>query len=357
MNSWPEASAQTEAQRNRLLRRADGRFLLPGPQLERSVCFAAGPLAAAVAAISGEALPPGPDLRGACDLAVAADPDAATLRAAWSALRPGGIYYGEYHAPLAGGAARLRQALEIAGFINVTVYWAWPLPDRGTPLFWLPVDAPHALSYFLATRPRAASAWLRARNRLLQPVWRLGLRARLLAPLCVAAQHPLEPGAAGQANLLDTLRANWQAWGLGPMPAKVSWLLLTGGRSRLNKVAGLVFADTADRPGLIVKLPRVLASAAALAHEADILHAVHASRPGGVAGVPRVIFLSGQGETLALGESVLGGQPLFTRLERRSFRPWALAATDWLAGLAGNSPAQPRTEWWARLIEPALADF
>src|SRR5437868_4642195 len=89
--------AQPEAQRNGLLRRTDGRFLRPGPRPRRSICFAEGRLAQAVAAISDEVVEPDNGPPGECDLAVAVDPDAATLRAAWSALRPGGTYYGEYY--------------------------------------------------------------------------------------------------------------------------------------------------------------------------------------------------------------------------------------------------------------------
>ena len=363
MNYLPEASlrapveTQPEAQRNRLLRRADWRFLLPGPRPGKSMCFTGGQLAEAVAAISDQMIEPGRGAPGECDLAVAVDPNRATLRAAWSALRPGGTYYGEYHSLFGGGALGLRRRLEAAGFTGVACYWPWPLPDRSSPLFWLPVLAPQALRYFLATRPRAPSTWLRARSKLLQPVWRIGLRARLLTPLCVVARRPAEDRSLVDDNLLDLIRSNWTGWGLGTAPDHIFWLLLTGGRSSINKVAGLVFADADRQPRMIVKLPRLAESAAALAREAVVLRAVEADRPGRLEGVPRVIFFHECAGQTALGETVLMGEPLFRRLRRDNYRDLALKMTAWLADLAGRAPARPRAEWWQRLVEATLIDF
>src|SRR5579859_2436557 len=139
-----------EEQRNRLLRRADWRFLAPGPRPARSICFAGGQLAQAVDAISGQVIESGRGSQGDCDLAAAVNPNAATLRKAWLALRPGGRFYGEWYAPRAGGAHGLRKALETQGFTDVACYWPWPIPDRAPAQFWLPVEAPQALRYFLA---------------------------------------------------------------------------------------------------------------------------------------------------------------------------------------------------------------
>src|SRR5438874_1880625 len=98
------SEGQAEAARNWLLRRADWRFLLPGPRPAKSVCFARGGLAQAVALICDEVLEPGQEPPGECDLAVAVDPERAILGAAWAALQPGGAYYTEWYSPLAGGA-------------------------------------------------------------------------------------------------------------------------------------------------------------------------------------------------------------------------------------------------------------
>src|SRR5712692_3681312 len=100
---------QTEAARNWLLRRADWRFLLPGPRPAKSVCFTNGRLAQAVALICDHMFEPSQHLGSECDLAVAVNPDRATLGAAWAALRPGGAFYTEWYSWLAGGPRGVRR--------------------------------------------------------------------------------------------------------------------------------------------------------------------------------------------------------------------------------------------------------
>ena len=107
---------QDEAAVNRIMRRADWRFLLPDPWPARCICFADGLLAQAVAAISDRVIDPKTHPVGDCDLAVAHNPTRQTLQAAWEALRPGSTCYIEWTSPLAGGTARLRQQLESIGF-------------------------------------------------------------------------------------------------------------------------------------------------------------------------------------------------------------------------------------------------
>src|SRR4051794_12364252 len=105
-----------EQVRNRVLRRADWRFLLPAPNPARGICFADGLLADSVAAISGgmaDSSAPAP--RPACDLAVVVDPDDATLRRAHAALRAGGSLYSEWYSLRVGGPGAVRRRLEDAG--------------------------------------------------------------------------------------------------------------------------------------------------------------------------------------------------------------------------------------------------
>src|SRR3954447_22575605 len=80
-----------ERQLNPLLRRMDWSVLLPGRAPRRSACAADGVLAHGLGLISREVVPlSSSSLAHCCDLAVVQDPDAATLRAAFAALRPGG---------------------------------------------------------------------------------------------------------------------------------------------------------------------------------------------------------------------------------------------------------------------------
>ena len=89
------SKAMREEVRNRLLRRVDWRFLLPTPQPTKSICFANGLLSRAVRLISDRMADDRLDPIDNYDLAVAVNPNHATLRKGWTALRPGGSCYTE----------------------------------------------------------------------------------------------------------------------------------------------------------------------------------------------------------------------------------------------------------------------
>jgi hypothetical protein len=344
---------QYEVAVNRITRRADWRFLLPDPQPARSICFADGLLAQAVSAISNRVIDPIAHPVIDCDLAVAHNPTQQTLQAAWAALRPGGACYVEWTSPLAGGPARLRQQLESIGFTEAVCYWPWPWPGRNSTLYWLPVESPHVVQYFLAHRAPGQAPLSRVWSKVLEVVWRMSLSLRLLAPLSVIAQKP----PVAEATVLDMIRASWSSWSSSPSPQRLDWMLLTGGAKPINKVIGLVFAESDRCPRLIVKLARVGESAAALDREAANLRAVRAMRPDQVGSVPRVLFSREWAGQAVLGETALTGRPLYTVLRRDNYRDLAMKVTEWLADLAGHAPPCARSDWWDRLIETAVGEF
>jgi len=363
--------------RNKLLRRADWRFLLPNPRPAKSMCFADGLLGQAVGLISDRVAGAHVDPSGDCDLAVAIDPGAATLRRAWASLHPGGSCYTEWYSPLAGGPKGVRRRLETAGFTDVACYWCWPWPLLARSRYWLPLEAPGALRYFLISRARARSPVRRLRSAVLQGVWRLGMRIGLVLPVCAVARKPgvrpagREPSTArttapaaalpdapiATPELLGMIRTRWQGWGFGPPPDALSSLVLTGGPRSVSKVVALVFAEPHHRPWVAVKMPRVPEAATGLMREATTLQAIHSRRAGGVRGAPRVLFCQQRAGILTVGETALTGGVLSTVVKRSNFRDLALRATDWLSELAGRPHPCPRDRWWDRLIEPALTDF
>lgn len=359
----------TEAHLNKLLRRADWRFLLPNPRPARSICFADGLLAQAVAAISDDVIEPTTDPIGACDLAVAVNPPQRTLQAAWAALRPGGACYTEWYSPLAGGPSSIRRRFAAVGFTHVACYWTWPWPDRAPTLFWLPMEAPHVVQYYLANRAPSQSLG----NRMLEALWRMGLKSQLVVPMCVTARKPHgeTPDLKGnkydgdvssaivnaEADLLEVLRARWNSWNSDPPPQHLDWFLLTRGARAINKVVGMVFAESDRSPRLIVKLARVSESESALDREAANLQAVQASYPDQARDVPQALFLQTWAGHKILGETALTGRPLFTLLRRDNYRDLALKVTDWLAALVDHAAPSQRATWWDRLIEAPIREF
>jgi len=347
------AVRQDEAAVNRILRRADWRFLLQDPRPARSICFASGLLAQAVAAISEQVIDPTTHPVGDCDLVVAQNPTLQTLQASWATLRPGGACYIEWTSPLAAGPVKLQQLLESIGFTETACYWLWPWPDRASTLYWLPIESPHVVQYFLANRTHGQSLLGRFWSRVLEMGWRMSLRLRLLAPLSIIARKP----PAKEATVLDVIRAGWSSWSSGPPPLHLDWMLLTGGAKTINKVVGLVFAESNPGPRLIVKLARVDESAAALDREAANLRAVRALRPDRADGIPQVLFSHKWAGQTVLGETALTGRPLYTELRRDTGRDLALKVTEWLADLAGQAPPCARSDWWDRLIETPVLEF
>jgi Phosphotransferase enzyme family len=304
-------AALPESQRNALLRRIDWRFLLELEDAPRVLAPGDHDLGRAARSLFPEAD------AGDAQLAVLARPTRTELADAARRLAPGGHVYAEW--PLVRASAA-RRRLETAGFRDVRCYERWP---RAAPQLWLPVDAPRSTAAFLATRGRSL------RQRLLRRAW--GLAVRLDLPLPVSAVGRTAGGPASDGK---------------------TWTLLTGGRSSINKVVGLVL--TPDGPEAAVKFARDEADEAPLHREAEMLRTVERRRPE-LAGVPRVEFVGRRSGRLAVGETFVRGRPLSDGLGPSTLRPLAAAVTDWLVGLAGDAPLAPRAAWFERLVEAPLA--
>src|SRR5207248_9572800 len=273
-----------EAERNRVLRRVDWRFLLPTHRSSRSVCFAGGVLAEGVHLVSESTCQP--RLATHCDLAVSIDPTPAQLRRAWDSLEPGGWYYTEWHQPWMGSKPVLRR-LEAAGFENLAAYWCWPNPEHATPRAWLPLRSSGAFNYVLRTRPLQRGRCASARRALRRWEVRLGWWLGALRPICVVAEKPGRPA--------DVVAQAWWRQGastLGQFPATVHCLLLAGGARSIAKAVALVFADDQESPGMAVKLARVPEAAMGLRREASVLRALETTGASGLTGLPRVLFVS-----------------------------------------------------------------
>ena len=343
----------TESNRNRLLRRVDWRYLLNEPQPETSICFGNGRLTQAISMISDQVANTDSVLQAGCDLATAINPDAKTLHAAWTALKPGGALYTEWSLPTVN---RARHRLRSAGFQNVQCYWSWPPADR-SPLFWAPLgasSAQRAWRYLIGSRAPDHQRWRHWARWLMRSTAYLAQRLDMLAPVYALAHKPdSTQDSASIVTLNDWLRTYWPEWPIGSLTGEPSLLLLTGGLHSSNKIAALVFDEHDIQPRLIVKLPRVAESVAGLQREAETLKAVHACRKTPLSGVPQVVFC----ERARLGETVISGVPLFTQLNHRNYRAWALKATDWLIELVGERQSVVNGAQWSRLIEPVLMTF
>ncbi|MGE5140306.1 MAG: phosphotransferase family protein [Rudaea sp.] len=335
--------AVDERERNRVLRRADWRFLLPDPSPRRSVCFEDGLLRRAVESFSEELVGPADCPREDCDLAVAVDAGDPVLREAWQALRPGGSLYVEFYSPLVSRPAQLRRRLMRAGFDDIQFYWS-PL-SRKAAGFWLPLDSSAAAAYVYSHRPVARTRLRGFASSGLESTWTVIGRSGLLRPICVFARKP----GAGTENPSGEKKEG------EAFSRAMTRVLLAGGERSINKVTLLMFKAGEHDPRLAIKMPRMPEGRAAIARESAILERLQSLRPGGFAGVPRVEFCGERDGVLRLGETIVAGVPLFTMLHRDNFEQLAGKATDWLIELASGSKPAPRAEWWNGLIQPILA--
>lgn len=337
-----------ESERNPLLRRVDWRFLIGRVGPSRAFVRAGDTLTGAVAAFAGEVVTDGG--QGSCDLAVAEDPEPRVLEELYEALRPGGACYVEWR-PGPRGAGRMERALRSTGFADIACYRSCYGPD-GLPIYWVPLEAPGAAAY---VRSRLRLPGGRTRRLVAETRRRLlDLAHGRRASRSAVAYRPggttdEDRGPAGW------LRSDWPREELGPFPARLSTLLVTGGPRSVSKVVLLAFAEPDPVPRVAVKMARVDRAAAGLRREAAALE--HLAGRDAPPGVPRLLFLRAAGGLPVVGETAVAGRPLDRLLERINFRAWSLEVTDWLSAMAEARPLRSAAEWRDTVVEPALWEF
>ncbi len=346
-----------EKQLNRLLRRVDWRYLLANPKPEKSVCFSDGLLRQGVEAITTSLLSPVDVDSADCDLAVAVNPTRAVLNSSWAALGPEGEIYTEWYLPWTGGMHGVRRRLEKAGFSDIRCYWAWPPPQLASSLYWLPLDSHNLLHYFFKARPASPSLLSRAGRFVLQMLMAFNLHTYLLAPVCAVARKPFTGQREGLQEYIDSKFAgSSQTEALRHVPTQSSLLLWTPGHRVISKIVAMVFHKTRETPAAVVKIPRSEIAAMALEAEAQNL-AMLASRETMPGGIPSLLFTSEWKGIRVVGETFITGQPIYTVLDRNSYRDLALKVTDWLMDLTTGTIPSPRAEWWDRLVGSVIEEF
>jgi hypothetical protein len=223
-------------------------------------------------------------------------------------------------------------------------------------LFWLPLSRPQAVEYFLANRPLPRDRGKRLAASLTRAIWSMGRRLGLLAPVGVLASKRHE-GESDPAWLASTLLTRWEDFGLSDRPGSVACLMLTGGRSDLNKIVVLVFADDEREPRFAVKLARTPASVEGLRREAASLEAVGQMAVADVADVPRLMFAEPLSGTFAVGETVVAGEPVQLDLTPPSYQAVARRVGEMLRALVPRTEGSPVEAWWPRLGAPVFAAF
>jgi glycosyltransferase involved in cell wall biosynthesis len=249
----------------------------------------------------------------------------------WRFLLPDAELLAHWRLPRPGAARRVRRRCEAAGYGDVRVYWAGPLPHR-LPQFWLPVESPEAVQYLLETRRAGSIA-----GKVLRLLWRLAHAMGMLAPLYVIGRR---------ADALATEDV--------PLSSSSPLLLLTTGHRSINKAVGLAFEPGVDKPNAAAKFARV------------------AEAEPGLAGVPSLRGTGQRGGRFAVVEGAVEGRSLLDVLGADNFEELATRVTRVLIDLAkrdgpgiepaisppigGKMPARD-PGWRRRLVEGPLERF
>jgi glycosyltransferase involved in cell wall biosynthesis len=251
----------------------------------------------------------------------------------WRFLLPDAELLAHWRLPRPGGARRVRRQAEAAGYADVRVYWAGPLPHR-LPQFWLPVEDEAATDYLLASRaPRSAA------GSILRHLWCTLRSAGLLAPIYVVGRRPGGPDEEGI-----------------PLSSSCPLLLLTTGHRSINKAVGLAFEPEATQPAKAVKFARVPEAEPGLEREAAVLRRLGDERPD-LDGVPCLVGEGSRAGRLAVVQEAVAGQSLLDALDAENFEDVAMRVTRLLIELARSGEAEPTPDWRQRLVAEPLGWF
>jgi hypothetical protein len=345
--------------RNRLLRWADWRLLLPTPMPASVAILADGHAVGAMRLIADELVEhPAEFTSGRFDLVVVGDSRVAALQQANTMLRPGGSLQLELRRASTLGVRWIRRRLDSMGFEILGVYCPLPPSGPGAPNAWLPLGSPAALRYFVSTRPQGRSlkgriglaarrvGW-RLRGRALLPTTAVILARKQLSEIAgpsllarSAARRPA-PQRNTDTDLLGRIHAELQTLPLEDPADRCSLLLFTPGKQSINKVVGLVFREPDPRPRLVVKLPRIPEAIPGLRNEEHVLRRLQKRAGSPISGVPKILFSFMHGELPVVGQTFVSGRTLSSLLNPGSARGLALKATDWLIELARSGPSAP----------------
>jgi len=251
----------------------------------------------------------------------------------WRFLLPEAELLGHWRLPWPGRARRVRRRAEDAGYTDVRVYWAGPLPHR-LPQFWVPIETEEAVDHLLESRAPRSLLGVAMRE-----IWCLVRSAGMLAPLYVVGRPP---GASPEPDL--------------PVSPSCPLLLLTTGHRSINKAVGLAFEAEEEKPAKAVKFARVPEAEPGLEREASVLRRLGEEQPG-LAGVPRLLGKGARAGRLAVVQGAVPGESLLDALSPENFEEVALRVTRLLIELAHSGRRATGDDWRRRLVAEPLDWF
>lgn len=138
------------------------------------------------------------------------------------------------------------------------------------------------------------------------------------------------------------------------VPTRLSSVVLTPRFQASRHVVFLLLPEGGRTPVLVAKVPRLVDTNVSLAREAASLQSVHALRPSGFPGVPRLVAFEPCGDRSILVETAITGAPMSPEVVRRERDTCCAVVSDWLLNLHTASAHDAGGAWFTHLVDQPL---
>lgn len=369
---------------------ADWRFLLRNPSPAKSACFTSGILAEAVKSISIDVVDTNTYITSSdCDLAVGANPDEYTLHAIWTSLQSGGCSYIEWSIHPLQYFDNIRKKLREIGFEDIKLYFLQINEDNPQLVTYIPLDSIPALEYFIIRDLRHKTnntfkQFIKAIRRL---IWMKCSRILMSYPIALSTKWDkikicsvsYKPDVRAKSSITSSISQSFSSIAditsakfclleliEKTVPAYIECveplcigenisIALHSQETSTNQVILFVFADSYQRPFMVVKVSRTKETFATLISESNNLLAIQ-ERFEKFSGIPQILFSVRDNDFVAIGESYIAGAPISTYLNKANYRELCLKVTSWILNFAEKTKTPTTRDSLDNIIKPIECD-
>ncbi len=369
---------------------ADWRFLLRNPSPAKSACFTSGILAEAVKSISIDVVDTNAYITSSdCDLAVGANPDEYTLHTIWTSLRPGGCSYIEWSIHPLQDSDIIREKLSAGRFEDIKLYFLQINEDNSQLVTYIPLDSIPAIEYFIIRdlRHKANNIFKQFIKAIRRLIWMKCSRILMIYPIALSTKWnrikicsiSYKPDVRAKSSITSSISQSFSSISditsakfclleiiEKTVPACVGCaeplgigknisIALHSQASSTNQVILFVFADSYQRPLMLVKVSRTKETFATLICESKNLLAIQ-ERFEKFSGIPQIIFSVRDNDFVAIGQSYIAGVPISTGINNANYRELCLKATSWILNFAEKTKTSTTRDLLDNIIKPIECD-
>lgn len=161
-------------------------------------------------------------------------------------------------------------------------------------------------------------------------------------------------------NFIDTvLKARYNELGLKRYGIGLEWstVILTPQFATSRHIVALIFPNSAQRPRLVVKVPRQPRDNGGVRREAAMLQQLWALSPDRAEATPAVVGIFDVGNYCVLVETALTGEPLDPGLVTLNLPEAVRMGVEFVAGLPVTERAATNPDWYTRKVSQPLDEL